>query len=151
MEMMIPNAFSPGRGGNRRLERMLRDLNRVLESPSAAYVSESPAGVYPLMNVSQDGENFYVCSEIPGVNMKDLDVSVTGRSLTVSGERQPEVEDPKVRYHRKERQSGKFRRQFNLPTDLEVEKVQAQYRHGILMLVLPKAESAKPKKVAISG
>jgi len=116
----------------------------------ASYANQS-AGVYPLMNISQDGENFYVRSEIPGVKLEDLEVSVTGRSLTVAGERKFESEAENVRYHRRERPSGKFRRQFNFPTDLDTEQVKAQYRHGILMLVLPKAGSAKPRKVTISG
>lgn len=133
------------------LDHILRDLNGLVENPGTAPSTDPPAGVYPLMNVTQDSENYYVRSEISGVKLEDLEVSVTGRSLTVSGERKVEREDPKVNYHRRERQSGKFRRQFNLPTDLDTEKVQAQYRHGILMLVLPKAESAKPRKVAISG
>lgn len=130
------------------LDHLLRDLNRLVDNPR---IIDQPAGVYPLMNVSQDGENYYVRSEIPGVKLEDLEVSVTGRSLTIAGERRFEVENPKVNYHRRERQAGKFRRQLNLPTDLDTEKVRAQYRHGILMLVLPKAESAKPRMVAISG
>lgn len=133
------------------VDRLLRDLHRVLENSSAGSHANQTAGVYPLMNVSQDGENFYVRSEIPGVKLENLDVSVTGRSLTVAGERKFEAETSNARFHRRERPTGKFRRQFNLPTDLDTEKVQAQYRHGILMLVLPKAEGAKPRKVSISG
>ena len=142
--------FRHSRSLSSQLDHILRDLSRLAESQPAAHLTDEPAGVYPLINVSQDGENYYVRSEIPGVNLEDLEVSVTGRSLTVAGERKFEAAEPKVNYHRRERQSGKFRRQFNLPTDLDTEKVQAQYRHGILMLVLPKAESAKPRKVAIS-
>lgn len=58
------------------------------------------------MNVYQDGENYHVRSEIPGVKLEDLEVSVTGRNLTVSKERKFEVEDPRVSYHRTERHSG---------------------------------------------
>lgn len=143
--------FGNGRSLASQLDYILRDLNRLVDSPQSGQFIDQSAGVFPQMNVSQDSENYYVRSEIPGVKLEDLEVSVTGRSLAVSGERKFEVEDPKVRYHRRERQSGKFRRQFNLPTDLNTDKVQAQYRQGILMLVLPKAESTKPRKVSISG
>ena len=143
--------LSHERGGEMQVDRLLRDLQRVLENSPAVSYRGPGAGVYPLMNVSQDEDNFYVRSEIPGVKAEDLEVSVTGRSVTVAGERKIEAEAPNVRYHRRERPSGKFRRQFNLPTDLDTDKVQAQYRHGILMLVLPKAEHAKPRKVTISG
>jgi HSP20 family protein len=138
-------------GGLAELERVRRDLGRLFTGRSGINGWDSPAGVYPLLNVSHDSENVYVRSEIPGINLDQLDVSVTGRSLTISGERSIPDEDSKVRYHRRERDSGKFRRQLNLPSDVDSERVQAKYQHGILMVVLPKSETAKPKKIAISG
>ncbi len=142
--------LGPARDVSSELDRIVRDLGRLVESPRLSRISDISAGVYPLVNVSQDSENFYVRSEIPGVKLEDLDVSIMGRSVTISGERRVEIEDPKVSYHRRERQGGKFRRQITLPTDLDADKIRAQYKHGILMLVLPKADNAKPKKVSIS-
>jgi HSP20 family protein len=110
-----------------------------------------PAGVFPLLNVTQDHDHFYVRSEIPGLKLDELDVSVTGRTVTIAGERKIPSEDYQVSYHRREREEGKFRRQFNLPTDVQSDQVQAKYRQGMLMIVFPKAESAKPKKITISG
>lgn len=133
------------------LDRVRRELDRLLNGRGWEGGLDTSAGVFPLLNVSQDQNNYYIRSEIPGMSLEQLDVSVTGRSLTVSGEREIPNEDERVRYHRREREAGKFRRQLNLPTDVEAEKVQAKYRHGILMIVLPKAESAKPKKIEISG
>jgi HSP20 family protein len=101
--------------------------------------------------MTQDHDSFYIRSEIPGMTLNELDVSVTGRNVTISGERKIPSEDHQVRYHRREREEGKFRRQFNLPTDVESDQVQAKYRNGMLMIVLPKAESAKPKKITING
>lgn len=138
-------------GGIAELERLRRDLGRLFNGRTGADGWESPAGVYPLLNVSQDEENIYIRSEIPGTALDQLDVSVTGRSLSISGERAIPDEGAKVRFHRKEREAGKFRRQLNLPTDVENDRVQAKYQHGILMVVLPKAEKAKPKKISISG
>ena len=85
------------------------------------------------------------------MSLEELDVSVTGRNVSIAGERKIPVEDQKVRYHRREREAGRFRRQLNLPTDVHSDKVQAKYRNGMLMIVLPKAESAKPKKISISA
>ena len=133
------------------LNRIRRDLDSLLQSRETDNGMHSSAGVFPLMNVSEDHENYYVRSEIPGMTLDKLDVSVTGRSLTVGGERKIPSEENTVRYHRREREAGKFRRQLNLPTDVEGERVQAKYRHGILMVVLPKAESAQPRKISISG
>ena len=138
-------------GGVSELDRLRRDLGRLFNGLPRANGWDSPAGVYPLMNVSQDNENVYVRSEIPGMTLNQIDVSVTGRSLTVTGERAIPDEDSKVRYHRREREAGKIRRQLTLPTDVDNERVQAKYQHGILMVILPKAEKAKPKKIAITG
>ncbi len=132
-------------------DRLRRDLSQILTTPGGQVGLDSPAGVYPFLNVTQDQDNFYVRSEIPGMTLDELDVSVTGRNVTISGERTIPSEEQEVRYHRREREAGKFRRQFNLPTDVEAEKVEAKYRHGMLMIVLPKAESAKPRKISING
>lgn len=133
------------------LDRLRRDFSRFLTTPEGQVGLDSPAGVYPFLNVTQDQDNFYIRSEIPGMTMDELDVSVTGRNVTVSGERSIPSEDQQVRYHRREREAGKFRRQFNLPTDIESDRVQAKYRHGMLMIVLPKAESSKPRKISINS
>jgi len=138
-------------GGIAELERLRRDLSRLFNGRAGTDGWESPAGVYPLLNVSQDEDNLYVRSEIPGTVLDQLDVSVTGRSLSISGERAIPDEDANVRFHRKEREAGKFRRQLNLPIDVENDRVQAKYQQGMLMVVLPKAEKAKPKKISISG
>lgn len=131
------------------LDRFRRDLDRLLNGRGWGKALDTSAGVFPLLNVSQDHGNYYIRSEIPGMSLDQLDVSVTGRSLTVAGERKIAHENERVRYHRREREAGKFRRQLNLPTDVNADKVEAKYRHGILMIVLPKAESAKPKKIEI--
>lgn len=133
------------------LDRLRRDLSRVLTTPGAQVGLDSPAGVYPFLNVTEDQDNFYIRSEVPGMTMDELDVSVSGRNVTVSGERKIPAEDQRVRYHRREREAGKFRRQFNLSTDIESERVEAKYRHGMLMIILPKAESAKPRKIPINS
>jgi len=133
------------------LDRLRRDLSELLQSPARQAGLDMPAGVFPFLHVTQDHENFYIRSEIPGMTLDQLDVSVTGRHVTISGERNIVSEDQKVRYHRREREGGKFRRQFNLPTDVDCDKVEAKYRHGVLMVILPKAESAKPRKISING
>jgi HSP20 family protein len=143
--------FNDFSGGVSELDRLRRDLGHLFNVLPRTNGWESPAGVYPLMNVSQDDENIYVRSEVPGMSLDQLDVSVTGRNLTITGERAIPEEQSNVRYHRREREAGKIRRQLSLPTDVDNERVQAKYQHGILMVILPKAEKAKPKKIAISG
>ena len=108
-------------------DRLRRELGQLLDPRRNMRGVDLPAGVFP------------------------LEVSVTGRTVTIAGERKIPSEDYQVSYHRREREEGKFRRQFNLPTDVDSDQVQAKYRHGMLMIVLPKAESAKPKKIMIRG
>ena len=138
-------------GGIPEYEQLRRDLGRLFNGRTGVEGGNTPAGVYPLLNVSHDSENVYVRSEIPGMTLDQLDVSVTGRSLTVKGERSISDEHDGVRYHRREREAGKFRRQLNLPTDVDGERVHAKYQHGTLLVVLPKSESAKPRKIAIQA
>lgn len=85
------------------------------------------------------------------MTLDKLDLSVTGRTVSIAGERTIPSEKDRVMYHRQEREAGKFRRQFNLPMDVKSDQVQAKYRHGMLMIVLPKAESGKPRKITING
>jgi len=132
-------------------DRLRKELGQLLDPRRNPMGGDPPAGVFPLLNVTQDHDHFYVRSEIPGMKLDELEVSVTGRTVTITGERKIPSEDYQVSYHRREREEGKFRRQFNLPTDVESDQVQAKYRQGMLMIVLPKAESAKPKKITISG
>ncbi len=132
------------------VDRLRRDLSEFLQSPERQIGLDMPAGVYPFLHVTQDQDHFYIRSEIPGMTLDQLEVSVTGRHVTISGERNIPSEDQNVRYHRREREAGKFRRQFNLPSDVDCEKVEAKYRNGALMVILPKAESSKPRKIAIN-
>lgn len=144
--------FERGQSDVLELDRIRRDLDRFLEGGMGTSDGEFlSAGVFPLMNVTEDNDHYYVRSEIPGVTLDDLDVSVSGRNLTVAGERNIPTEPSNVKYHRREREAGKFRRQFNLPMDVDSDRVQAKFRHGVLMIILPKAESAKPRKIAISA
>ncbi|GJL51329.1 Hsp20/alpha crystallin family protein [Candidatus Nitrospira salsa] len=143
--------FDDRLNGFSELQQMQRNLDRLLTGHRGERELDPSAGVYPLLNVTHDHDNFYIRSEIPGMTLEELDVSVTGRTVTVSGNREIQSEEQSARYHRREREAGKFRRQWNLPTDVDSEQVEAKYRHGMLMIVLPKAESAKPRKVTISG
>lgn len=132
------------------LDRIRRELSRLAESTLPARSVRPTAGVYPLLNVSHDTENYYVRAEIPGMNLNDFEVSATARSVAIAGERKIAPEGEHVKYHRREREGGKFRRQLTLPSDIDADNVRARYQHGILMVILPKATHAKPKKISIS-
>lgn len=133
------------------LERLQRQMDTMLEGLSAG-VSRGPgAGVFPLMNVTEDKEKYYIRAELPGVKSKDLDITVTGRNLSIAGERKIAEEKEGTKYHRSEREEGTFSRMISLPAEVDTSKVEARCNDGILTVVLPKAESAKPKQIAVKA
>ena len=102
------------------------------------------------MNAWRDDEKAVVEAELPGVDPKDVDISVRGRKLTITGERKAEELNEEERYHYKERWHGKFQRSFDLPYEVDSEKVEAVYKDGILTVTLPRAEADKPRKIEVT-
>jgi HSP20 family protein len=135
--------------GSSEIDRMRMDMDRLFRGLSGGVVGEPGAGVFPLTNVTEDHNNYYVRAELAGVEAKDLDISVTGDGLSISGERKIAAEKKGARYHRKEREGGTFNRILSLPGPIETDKVEASCADGILTVVLPKAESAKPRQISV--
>jgi HSP20 family protein len=126
------------------MERLQREMNRLF-----AGVSRQAAPAFPAMNIWANEEGLVVTAELPGVEVTDIDISVVGDTLTLSGTRQPETLAEGERYHRRERRYGKFSRAFQLPCQIDANKVEAVFEKGILQISLPRVESEKPKKIAI--
>ena len=133
------------------LERMKRQMDWLTGSLSRGISHETTAGVFPLMNVTEDKDNFYVRAELPDLKPDELEISVTGDTLSLSGERKIPAEKENAQYHRREREAGKFNRIVSLPSQVATDKVAALCKDGILTITLPKAEAAKPKKIAIKA
>jgi len=143
-----PGFTSAGRG---ELDQMKREMERLFEGISRGLVRETTAGVFPLVNVTEDKDNYYVRSELPGVTAEDLDITITGDNLSISGERKIPVEDKSAKYHRRERDAGKFSRMLTLPGQVDSEKVEAGLADGILTVVLPKPASTRPRQISVQG
>jgi HSP20 family protein len=105
--------------------------------------------VYPAINLTEEGDHFYVRAELPGVNPESLDISVIEGKLMIRGERKIEEEDQKKSYHRRERESGFFRRTIALPMKVDSGKVSAGMKNGVLTITLPKSEEAIPRKITV--
>ena len=131
------------------LDRMRRQMDLLSEGISRGAWREPAAGVFPLMNVTEDKNNYYVRAELPGFNGDDLDISVTGDTLSIAGERKIPPEDEKATYHRREREAGRFSRIVTLPAQVDTGRVEAGCTDGVLQVTLPKAEAAKPKQIAV--
>ena len=107
-------------------------------------------GVYPPVNLHETADAFVLTAELPGVAPEDIDVSLEGKTVTLSGQRKIDVvAGDGTAIHRRERQSGHFRRAFELPTQFDVDAAEARHRAGVLELKLPKTPESKPRQIAI--
>ena len=130
------------------LHRMRQRLDRLFEESAAPHQAVS-AGVFPLLNITEDKDNFYVRAELPGVKGEELDIQVTANNLSISGERKIAAEEEEAKYHRRERDAGSFSRMIGLPGDIDSDHVDAKLENGILTIVVAKAEAAKPKQISV--
>ena len=107
----------------------------------------------PKVDVKEKEKNFQVTAELPGIDEKDLDVSLTEGTLSIKGEKKSEVEDKKDGYHRIERSYGSFSRLIALPEGIDEEKIEASYKKGVLKVVIPKTEKAQEahKKIEVKA
>ncbi len=103
---------------------------------------------YPLLNIQQNEDSIIVEALAPGLDPDSLKIRMVKNSLNISGEKTKTKAVPED-FHRCERASGKFSRTIEIPTDVVVEKVNAEYKNGIIIITLPKAESAKPRQIQV--
>jgi HSP20 family protein len=103
----------------------------------------------PSLDISETKDNFVVKAEVPGIDAKDIDISLTGDVLTIKGEKKQEREEKEEDYHLVERSYGSFYRSVRLPAEVESNKIKASYKNGILNITLPKSEKVKAKEVKI--
>ncbi len=105
---------------------------------------------FPAVNVWEDEEKLYAEAEVPGLKMEDLEILVKGNELTIKGERKS-VEQEGVRYQRRERGKGSFCGVVRLPVDVDTDNVEAHLENGVLTVNLPKAVSARPRKIEVKA
>ncbi|MFQ6092474.1 MAG: Hsp20/alpha crystallin family protein [bacterium] len=109
-------------------------------------------GTYgPDVDMSESDNDVRLSVEIPGMDQKDIKVTVNDNVLTLSGEKRREDEVKDASYRITERSFGSFRRSFTLPTSIQADKVTATYKNGVLNITLPKAEEAKPREIAVKA
>jgi HSP20 family protein len=104
---------------------------------------------WPSVDMSETKDNFIVKAELPGLEAKDVDVSISGDVLTIKGEKKKEEEEKDEHHHSVERYYGSFQRSFRLPSNVKSDKVDATFDKGILKVTLPKVEEAKKKKIEV--
>ncbi|MBN2034860.1 MAG: Hsp20/alpha crystallin family protein [Deltaproteobacteria bacterium] len=131
------------------LDRMRWEMDKLFEGLTRGFYKESGAGVFPLVNMTESKDSFIVQAETPGIKSDDIDISVTHDSISISGERKIPAEKEEAKYHRREREAGKFSRIVSLPGQVDTDKAEATCVDGILTVILPKAEVSKPKQITV--
>ena len=121
-----------------------REINRLFEEFAGAL--DDNARPYPALNLWEDGNSYFAEAEVPGLKLEDLEITVVGHELTIKGRWQTATE---CAYHRRERQTGEFVRSVTLPAEVDADKVEASLKDGVLTITLPKAESARARKIAV--
>lgn len=126
------------------------EMDRLFDRLFAGSPGALPAWqrTYPAMNVWEENDGFVIEAELPGIQMKDLDISVQGEELTVRG--QMGTKGPEgAAWHRRERTTGEFERIITLPTPVKEEGVEATLKDGVLAIRLPKRDEVRPRKVDV--
>ena len=133
------------------IKRLRQEMNRTFNSLFTSGAAFPVTGVFPPANITEDNDNMYVRAELPGVEVKDLDISIEENKLTIRGERKIAPASKEVNYHRREREAGVFRRTIALPVRIAVDKVTAECKDGILKIILPKAGATQPRQIDVKA
>ncbi len=133
------------------LDRLRQDFDRLFNN-SYPRIYRQRARAFPAVNIwTHDEEGVIVMAELPGVDADDINISVTGDTLTISGTRQPEDGPAAEKYHRREQSHGDFNRVVQLPYAVNNESVEASVNKGVLRIYLPRAEAEKPKQITVKA
>lgn len=140
------------------MEALRRDIDRAFTNAGlttepffrTAFLPGQAARRYPLVNLHEDPDHFYVEAFAPGLDPASIDLAVLRNTLTIAGEKRRHAEaiQPEA-FHRSERSAGKFVRTIELPVEVDAEQVQAEYKSGLLLVTLSKSAAAKPKQISV--
>ncbi|MFP4638629.1 MAG: Hsp20/alpha crystallin family protein [Spirochaetaceae bacterium] len=144
------------RRGNRRnvpteFDRLRDEINRIFDEDWFGGPGMLDRTFAPSLDVRDEDDQVEVTAELPGVDRKDIDVSVSGNVLTIKGEKKDEHEEEKGGYYHRERWSGSFQRSVTLPDAIDADKVNAEMKNGVLHISFPKREEVKPKQISVKS
>ena len=136
------------------LNQLQREVNRLLDSSSRFGGEEGGhlvADWAPAVDIQEEPSQFVIHADLPGVEIKDIEITLENGVLTLKGQRADERKEGTEQYRRIERVRGAFLRRFSLPDAVDAERVSAKCRDGVLEVLVPKREGSQPRKIAIEG
>ena len=158
-QSLIPSLWNTSKKGgdpfsslHREIDRVLDDLTHSEHWPFHASLTKN-GKLLPRIDVSETEKEIEVVAELPGVEEKDIDISLSDDRLTIKGEKKSETEQAEKDHHLIERSYGSFERTMRLLCEVDSEKVQAEFKNGVLTITLPKSPEAeaKTKKISIKA
>jgi HSP20 family protein len=134
------------------LSTLRREMDRLFERFLGEPLGlERPTGLWtPQTDVTETKDSVSITAELPGLEAKDVEVSVSGDMLTIKGEKKQEKEEKDEHRHMVERTYGDFSRMVRLPAPVAADKIKATFKNGVLTVTLPKTEEAKPKSIPVT-
>ncbi len=139
------------------LDRFQQQLNQLgytdksLTNGDNDYSNVVTSAWRPAVDIKEEADRFLITADLPGVDPKEIEITMDNGVLTIKGERKSEVRDEKDGYKRVERVSGTFYRRFSLPDSADAERIEAKGKDGVLEVTLPKHEKVQPRKIAVKS
>ena len=131
--------------------RMSREMEQLFGTgPTVNGIRSVARGTYPPINIGTTADQIDVYLFAAGVDLDSFDISIQQNLLSIDGKRQPEGDDARTEYYRRERFTGDFHRVVTLPDDVDPDKVSATYKDGVLRITIERRESAKPRRITIN-
>lgn len=132
------------------MDELRERMNQLFQEPSGQQQRDSAPRLWaPAVDVSENAHEIVLQAELPGMSKEDIDIQLTGDTLTLRGERKLQQVQRGEHYHRIERQYGAWQRTFQVETPIDSTRVSASYEDGVLTVHLPKQEAVKPRQIAI--
>lgn len=138
------------------LQQFRDDVNRLFEDSGARLPSEADASSVvtsawtPAVDIRETKDAYVLSADIPGVDPKNIDITMENGVLSIRGDRKLEAEEEREGYRRRERIQGTFYRRFSLPDIADPERISAKSHHGVLEVTIPKKEQAQPRRISVS-
>lgn len=149
--MNMITTWNPFRDMEAMQDRILRAMNvSSLRNDAEGRQSLTTTEWTPSVDISEDANGYHIKAELPEVKKEDVHVTVENGVLSIRGERRFEKEETNRKFHRVERSYGSFLRSFSIPDDTDPSGVSAEYKDGVLNILLPKSEEKKPKRIEVS-
>lgn len=136
----------------REVSRLRREMDRLWDDyfgPGRRALRPLTAEFAPAVDVKETADQIVVKAEVPGMDAQDINISVTGDVLTIKGEKKAEREEKEENYHLVERSYGSFSRSLAMPAAVDLDKIEAKYDKGVLIITCPKKEEVKPKAIEV--